>query len=402
MWADPKPDGSPPNNWQSSFGGPAWTLDEASGQFYLQMFLPTQPDLNWWNEEVREAFDDILRFWFERGIAGFRIDVTHGIVNDRELRDDPVATPDDHPLVQARGHQQKYSFNRPEVHDVLRRWRTVADAAEPPSILVGETYVLNLEQLIPFYGEGEDELNLAFNFLFVHAALEAEPMRTIVEGIEAQLPAASWPVYTGSNHDAGRLATRWAAGDPERARLALMMLLTLRGTPFLYYGDEIGLPDVPLDPAKALDPVPHRTGDSSRNRDTCRTPMHWSAEPGAGFTEAGVEPWLPFGDTEAHNVAAQRDDAGSTLHFTRDLIALRRAAADLTGGSYASLPAPDGVWAYRRGDGHVVVLNLSDAEAGVEGVEGTIALATDRSRDGEAVSGTLVLAPSQGVIVRSA
>ena len=236
----------------------------------------------------------------------------------------------------------------------------------------------------------------------MHASLEAEPLRTIVEGIEAQLPAASWPVYTGSNHDAGRLATRWAAGDPERARLALMMLLTLRGTPFLYYGDEIGLPDVPLDPANALDPVPHRTGDSSRNRDTCRTPMHWSAEPGAGFTEAGVEPWLPFGDTEAHNVAAQRDDAGSTLHFTRDLIALRRAAADLTGGGYASLPTPDGVWAYRRGDGHVVVLNLSDAEAGVEGVEGTIALATDRSRDGEAVSGTLVLAPSQGVIVRSA
>ena len=143
---------------------------------------------------------------------------------------------------------------------MLRRWRVVAEAAEPPAILVGETYVLDLEQLMPFYGEGEDELNLAFNFLFVHAELEAEPMRAIVEGVEARLPAGSWPVWTGSNHDAGRLATRWAAGDPERARLALMMLLTLRGTPFLYYGDEIGLPDVPLDPADALDPVPRRTG----------------------------------------------------------------------------------------------------------------------------------------------
>src|SRR6185436_575224 len=133
-----------------------------------------------------------------------------------------------------------------------------------------------------------------------------------------KLPATSWPVYTGSNHDAGRLATRWAGGDPERARVALMMLLTQRGTPFLYYGDEIGLPDVVLDPAVALDPVPHRTGDPGRNRDTCRTPMPWSDEPGGGFTEPGAEPWLPLGDTAAHNVAGQRDDRDSTLYLTRD------------------------------------------------------------------------------------
>jgi alpha-glucosidase len=402
VWADPKPDGSPPNNWLSSFGGPAWTLDEASGQFYLHNFLPTQPDLNWWSEEVREAFDDILRFWFDRGVAGFRIDVTHGIVNDRELRDDPVATPDDHPLIQARGHQQKFSMNRPEVHDVLRRWRVLADAADPKRILVGETYVLDLEQLIPFYGGGEDELNLAFNFLFVHAELEAEAMRAIVEAMEEKLPATSWPVYTGSNHDAGRLATRWAGGDAERARVALTMLLTLRGTPFLYYGDEIGLPDVALDPATALDPVPHRTGQPDRNRDPCRTPMPWTAEPGAGFTEPGVETWLPFGDTAAHNVAAQREDPGSTLHFTRDLIALRREAADLRSGDYETLPAPAGVWAYRRGDGHAVVLNLSEAEATVDALAGTIALATDRARDGEALDGPLTLAPSQGVVVELA
>jgi len=399
VWADPKPDGSPPNNWLSSFGGPAWTLDEASGQFYLHNFLPTQPDLNWWSEEVREAFDDIFRFWFDRGVAGWRIDVTHGIVKDRELRDDPVATAEDHPLIQARGHQQKFSMNRPEVHDVLRRWRVLAAAADPERILVGETYVLDLDQLIPFYGGGEDELNLAFNFLFVHAELEADAMRTIVEAMEAKLPATSWPVYTGSNHDAGRLATRWAGGDPERARVALLMLLTLRGTPFLYYGDEIGLPDVPLDPATALDPVPHRTGQPDRNRDPCRTPMPWTAEPGAGFTEPGVEPWLPFGDTAAH-VAAQREDPGSTLHFTRDLIALRREAADLRSGAYAPLPAPAGVWAYRRGDGHAVVLNLSGAEATIDGLAGTVALATDRARDGEALEGALTLAPSQGAVVK--
>jgi alpha-glucosidase len=399
VWADPKPDGSPPNNWQSSFGGSAWTLDEASGQCYLHMFLPTQPDLNWWNEDVREAFDDILRFWFERGIAGFRIDVTHGIVNDRELRDDPEATAADHALTRRRGLRQVFSFNRPEVHDVLRRWRAICEAADPKTILVGETYVLELDQLIPFYGGGEDELNLAFNFLFVHADLEAAAMREIVEGIEEKLPATSWPVYTGSNHDAGRLATRWADGDPEWARAALTMLLTLRGTPFLYYGDEIGLTDVPLDPADALDPVPRRTGDPDRNRDPCRTPMPWSAEPGGGFSEPGVEPWLPLGDTE-RNVAGERGDPDSTLHLTRDLIVLRHAEADLRGGDYATLPAPDGVWAYRRGERHAVVLNLGDAAATVGGLSGTIAIATDRARDGEAVGGALAIAPGQAVVVR--
>ena len=255
------PDGGPPNNWESNFGGSAWQLHEPTGQYYLNNFLPSQPDLNWWNDEVRDAFDDILRFWFARGIAGFRIDVCHAIVKDRELRDDPAATPDDHPLIRKKGHKQVFSMNRPEVHDVLRRWRALADAHDPRRVLVGETYVLDLDSLIPFYGQGEDELNLAFNFLFVHSDLDAGALRTVVEGVERKLPEAAWPVYTGSNHDAGRLMTRWAGDDGRRARVALMMLLGLRGTPFLYYGDELALPEVPLDPATALDPVARRTGD---------------------------------------------------------------------------------------------------------------------------------------------
>ncbi|HYM56469.1 MAG TPA: alpha-amylase family glycosyl hydrolase [Solirubrobacteraceae bacterium] len=399
VWADPRPDGSPPNNWQSSFGGSAWSLDEASGQFYLHNFLPSQPDLNWWNEDVRVAFDDILRFWFHRGVAGFRIDVCHAIVKDRELRDDPAATPKDHPFIKRRGLQQVFSMNRPEVHDVLRRWRTLAEAQEPKRILVGETYVLDLDHLIPFYGKGEDELNLAFNFLFVHAALDATAMREIVEAVEARLQSSSWPVWTGSNHDAGRLATRWADGDPARARLAMVMLLTLRGTPFLYYGDEIGLADVPLDPDKALDPVPRRTGDPDRNRDPCRTPMQWTGAPGAGFTDPAASPWLPFGDPAACNVADQREEPGSQLHLVRDLIALRRARSELRSGTYRTLPAPDGAWAFRRGDAFAVALNLADGERSLERVQGTVAIATDRSRDGESVAGTLTLAPWQAAVV---
>jgi alpha-glucosidase len=375
-----------PNNWLSNFGGSAWTLDERSGQYYLNNFLPTQPDLNWWNEDVRVAFDDVLRFWYERGIAGFRIDVCHAIVKDRELRDDPAASPDDHNVVRKRGTRQVFSMNRPEVHDVLKRWRRVS---EPDHVLVGETYVLDLDQLIPYYGSGEDQLHLAFNFLFVHAELDAGELRPIVEAIEEKLPAGAWPVWTGSNHDAGRLATRWAGGDEAKARAALLMLLTLRGTPFLYYGDEIALPEASLDPAKALDPVPRRTGDPSRNRDGCRTPMQWTGEPGRGFTD-GAEPWLPFAD--ARSVAAQREDPGSTLHLVRDLIALRRERTDLHDGTYETLP--DAAWVWRRGEGTVVALNLSDAPVEVD-VRGTLIIGTDRGR--ESFDGRL--GPWEGVVL---
>jgi alpha-glucosidase len=392
VWADGD---EPPNNWLSSFGGPAWTRDDRTGRWYLHNFAPEQPDLDWWNEAVRDEFDDILRFWFARGVAGFRIDVCHGIVKDRELRDDPAATPQDHPAVRRRGLRQVFSMNRPEVHEVLRRWRAVADAQDPPRILVGETYVLDLDQLIPYYGEAEDELHMAFNFLMVHEELAAEPMRTIVEHMEEHLPAGAWPVYTGSNHDAGRLATRWAQGDPARARVALMMLLTLRGTPFLYYGDEIGLMDAPLDPARSLDPAAR--DDPEHDRDRCRTPMPWSGEPGGGFT-TGERTWLPLGEL-TRNVADQRADPASTLHLTRDLIALRRAREELRRGAYARLDAPDGAWAFRRGERHAVALNLSGQAVEVAGLTGTILLATDRARDGERVAGTLALGAHAGAVL---
>jgi len=269
-------------------------------------------------------------------------------------------------------------------------------------VLVGETYVLDLEQLIPFYGLGEDELHLAFNFLFFHCDLDPAQMRPIVEGMERMLPAGAWPVWTGSNHDGRRLATRWAGGDPARTRAALLILLGLRGTPVLYYGDEIGLPDTPLDPADALDPVAARLGDPEENRDVCRTPMQWAAVPGGGFTPDGARPWLPFGDLAAHNVEDQREDPGSILHLVRDLIALRRGREDLRGGAYETLPAPDGAWAWQRGRRTAVAVNLGEAPVSVEGIDGTVLVATDRSRDGEAVAGALALAPGEGAVVELA
>ncbi|HVM41308.1 MAG TPA: alpha-amylase family glycosyl hydrolase [Acidimicrobiia bacterium] len=405
VWADPKPDGSPPNNWVSTFGGPAWTLDDATGQYYLHNFLPQQPDLNWWNEEVRDAFDEILRFWFDRGIAGFRLDVCHMVVKDRELRDNPPSTDDDHFTVQLRGQRPVYNADRPEVHDVLRRWRTVGETYDPPRMFLGEVYLFDLDRVAQFFGApGQEELSLAFNFSFLFTPFEAAAMRDVVESTEAAVPIHAWPTWTGSNHDASRFPTRWAQGDAARMRCALMMLLTLRGTPVLYYGDEIGMQDTPLERDDVLDPVGVRFWPLA-GRDPERTPMHWSGDPGAGFTKAGVTPWLPLGDHAACNVEAQRSDPGSMLHLCRDLIAIRQASDDLRAGDYATLPTPDGVWGYRRGSGMTVLLNLSDdahSEATVSGIEGVVRIGTRRERDGEAVVGSISLHSGEGVVVERA
>ncbi len=397
VWADPKADGSPPNNWSSSFGGPAWTFDEHTGQYYLHNFLSEQPDLNWWNEEVRAEFDRILRFWFDRGIAGFRIDVVHMIVKDRLLRDNPPTTDDDHFMDQVKGQRPVYNSCRPEVHDVLRRWRRIADEYDAPRVLIGETHVFDYDVLASFYGNG-DELDLAFNFLFLFAPFDAEQLRAVVDATSAALPAAAWPVWTGGNHDAYRFPSRWAAGNADAARAALMMLLTLRGSVVLYYGDEVGMTDTEVPRERLLDPVGLRFFPLY-GRDPERTPMQWSAEPGAGFTDPDVEPWLPFGDLASANVEDQRHDPDSTLSLTRDLIALRDAVPELRHGAYSRRDAPAGVFAWRRGERALVAVNTSDATAIVDDVFGVVRIGTRRQRDGERLDGTLRLAPWDGVVV---
>ena len=243
VWADAKADGSPPNNWRSSFGGPAWTWDETTEQYYLHHFLAEQPDLNWWNPAVAEAFEEILRFWFDLGIAGFRIDVAHALVHDRELRDDSLALETDDPRVRAHGLRSDHSMNRPEGHGILGRWRTIADGYEPRRVLLGETWVTELEALARFYGTGDDELHLALNVPFEHS-IPGPAMREIVERTAALLPPSAWPLWNGSNHDAGRFPTPLVRRGGRSVRATMLLLLTLRGTPLLYYGDEIGMRDV--------------------------------------------------------------------------------------------------------------------------------------------------------------
>ncbi len=399
VWADPKPDGSPPNNWASQFGGSAWTLDETTGQYYLHLFLPTQPDLNWWSPDVADSFDEILRFWFDRGVAGFRLDVCHAIVKDQELRDNPPASDDDPPAVRRSGFRSIYDMNRPEVHDVLRRWRKIAKTYEPERLLVGETYVWDIESLIAFYGKRNDELQLAMNIPFVSSKFEPSRLATIVGNIEGGLPRHGWPVWMGSNHDADRMASRWCENDDRKVRCALMMLLTLRGTPLLGYGDEIGLPDVELTEDQLRDPVGMRYWPAYAGRDPGRTPMQWTTEPGAGFTESGAQPWLPLGDAHAHNVADQQADESSVLHLCRDLIALRKQERDLRLGAYRKRASPDGTWVFRRGKGFVVAINMSDDVAKITRLRGTIRLSTGRDRDGQSFSGGLTLEAWEGVVM---
>ena len=400
VWADPAADGGPPNNWVSSFGGPAWTLDPPSGQYYLHNHLAEQPDLNWWNEEVRDTFDSIFDYWFNRGVAGFRIDVCNVIVKDALLRDNPPATTDDPLDVQLYGQRFVYNANRPEVHEVIRRWRQLADSSQPPRILLGETAVDALEPLAEFYGSDNDELHLAFNFPFINAPLEAEAMRSIVERTEAALPPGAWPAWTGSNHDMSRLATRWAKGVPLRARVALLMLLGLRGTPVLYQGDEIGLVDTTLGREDLRDPLGVRFWPAYEGRDAMRTPMPWQNIPGGGFTAPGTKPWLPLGDLAAANVEDQRSDPGSVLTLTRDLLLLRRQHPDLQTGSYSSLPSPTGVWAWLRGTEFAVLANLSDEEAALENLNGHVRIGTNRARDGESVSGAVRLQGWEGLVIQ--
>ena len=392
VWADPAPDGGPPNNWLAATGASAWTLDEASGQYYLHNFLPSQPDLNWWNPAVHQAFQEILRFWFDRGVAGFRIDVAHGLYKDAQLRDDPPSPEGE--LIRGRfGLAQVYSANRPESHGVFRDWRKIAESYPVPRVLLGETWVGSLEALAAFHGRG-DELQLTFNFPFIFSPFTAEALSAVVAESLAKLPAGECAVWTSSNHDISRFPTRWCGGDERRARLGLLMLATMPGTLVLYYGDELAMTDVDIPPELLRDKMRAEAG-TEESRDRSRTPMRWDSSPSGGFTGDGVQPWLPYGNAAGGSVADQQADPSSILHLCRDLLALRRREFAGQLASYEQLPAPAGVWAYETG-GLTVAANFSDEPATLNVAPGAVLLVT-----GEGALDGLVLQPWAGVIART-
>jgi alpha-glucosidase len=398
VWADSAPGGGPPNNWLDATGRPAWQWDGPTGQYYLHNYLPSQPDLNWWEPAVHEEFRRILEFWFGRGVAGFRIDVAHGLYKDALLRDNPPE-PDPGPLTGRFGLRPVYSANRPQAHEVYRDWRRLAERYAPPRLLLGETWVGDLARLATFYGDN-DELQLAFNFPFVFSGFTAPELSGVVGQTLAALPPGACPAWAASNHDVSRLATRWCGGDERKARLALLMLATLPGTTVLYYGDEIGMTDVDVPPELRRDEMTRGGTNPQGNRDRARTPMRWDRSPSAGFTAPGVTPWLPVGHIPpGGTVADQRADPGSVLRLCRDLIAVRHEElGGLTG--YQRLPAPPGQWAYRVGD-LTVAANFADRAAAVTSPVGEVLLGTAGPRP-VPVGGGLVLAPWEGIIARAA
>jgi len=328
-WRDGTRD-RPPNNWPAAFGGgPAWTWDEATRQWYLHTFLPEQPDLNWDEPEVVAAMHDVLRFWLDRGVDGFRADVVHLIGKDPALPDVAELNP-------AGGHLSivgSHDFHG--THALLRSIRSVLEEYRGDRMMVGEVNLSQTELIAPYLGE-DDELHLAFDFESLHVPWEAGAWRARIERVES-IMGARWPTWVFSNHDQPRIRTR-LGGSEARARAAAVMLLTLRGTPFMYAGEELGLEDADVPPDGVVDPG---------GRDGCRAPIPWTAADGHGWS---AEPWLPWPpDAPQRSVEAQRADAGSILHLYRDALALRRGSTALRTGTLALLDdAPEGILAYER------------------------------------------------------
>ncbi|MDX1531807.1 MAG: alpha-amylase family glycosyl hydrolase [Rhodothermales bacterium] len=398
LWADPGPDGGPPNNWLSVFGGSAWEWDEATGQYYYHAFLKEQPDLNWRNPEVVEAMLDVMRFWFDKGVDGFRIDVLWHIIKDADLRDNPK-NPDYREGEELPFYQlvPAYSTDQPEVHDLAAKMRRVADAHDG-RVLIGEIY-LPIEQLVTYYGEEGGGVHLPFNFHLITLPWDARAIDRAINEYEGALPEGAWPNWVLGNHDKSRIATR--AGQAQ-APVAAVLLLTLRGTPTMYYGDEIGMHDVDVPVDRMQDPEGERLGPKF-SRDPVRTPMQWDASDGGGFTSG--TPWLPLADDyRERNVEAQRADPDSLLSLYRRLLDLRSGRPPLAVGAYLPLPADGDVIGYVReweGDRLLVALNLGGdpQELRAEGRSGTVVLGTRRAREGEAVRDRVRLGPNEAVVV---
>jgi alpha-glucosidase len=388
VWRDGAPDGGPPNDWQSEFEavGPAWTFDEATGQWYLHSFLPEQPDLNWDNPEVEAAMHDVLRFWLDRGVDGFRVDAIARFAKDPLLRSNAGA---------ARRHDQDWET----IHDRLRGIRRVVDEY-PDRIIIGEVALYDLHRIVSYLNSG-DQFQLVHNFIFAELPWDADAFRTSIADFQALAAEAAWPAWFIANHDKPRVASRYDDGDPRlgeaRARAIGLMLYALRGTPFVYQGEELGLPDAEIPPERVVD---------VDGRDPERAPIPWRppsvAGPAAGFTSG--EPWLPLvRDAERLNVEAQSADPRSTLALYRRLAALRESMPALQEGSQRLLDAGPDLVAWVRsagGDDVVAAVNF-----GLEPVElalpapGRLLLSTDPDRVvDDAELADVRLGPSEAVL----
>lgn len=405
IWRDPAPDGGPPNNWLSQAGGSAWTFEPKTGQYYYHAFLPEQPDLNWRNPEVRSAMHDVLRFWLDRGVDGFRVDVLWHLAKDPQFRDDPV-NPDfragDPPFKQV---LPIYSADQPNIMDIAIEMRRVLDEYSNDRVLIGELYV-PLERLVAYYGPDLTAVHLPFNFSLLWAAWTREGwsvdrLQRLISEYESALPAGAWPNWVLGNHDQPRVATRLGTAQ---ARVAMVLLLTLRGTPTLYYADELCHESVPIPPDRMRDPFGVNMPGGTQGRDPVRTPMPWDQSETAGFSNGG--PWLPLAvNARSICVENQKNDPDSMLTLTRSLIALRRREPALNIGDWLPLPLADDVLAYVRvwrNRRFIIILELESRPKTIRlgpGIVGRIEISTHPNRLGEVVKDHFEIEADEAIVI---
>jgi len=404
IWRDAKKDGSPPNNWESFFGGPAWSWDKHTRQYYLHLFLDKQPDLNWKNPEVIDAMHDVLCFWLDKGVDGFRMDVVTFLMKHPDMPDNPILENRDHVLLQEQRHL--YDINQPEVHEKLRQFRSIFDSYPGDRVIIGETWFPDPYELVTYYGKDIDEIHLPFNFTLLTQEWNAKSIQYVIEKYYQALPKGATPNFVLGNHDMHRLATRYGR---QNIRSAGLLLLTLYGVPTMYYGDEIGMEDVPISPERYQDPVAIRNPDANDGRDPERSPMQWNNDLNAGFCPANVDPWLPVASNYMEvNVAKQEKDSTSTLNFYKRLLRLRSQEHALYWGDIIFIESiPESIIGYTRSldnDTFLILINFSALEEKIDlsvtFEQGEILLSTNMTSPKKIFLDDVTLAPHEGLLIK--
>jgi len=402
IWKDAKPDGSPPNNWLSVFGGSAWEWDEKTKQFYYHAFLVKQPDLNWRNPQVVEAMLNTMRFWLDRGVDGFRVDAMWHMIKDLQWRDNPH-NPD---YKEYMGTYEQllpvYSTDQPEMHDIAAKMRKVLDEYDQ-RLMIAEIY-LPVHRLVAYYGTHDKEAHLPFNFMLISLPWDSHLLAAAIDEYEAALPSDDWPNWVLGNHDQPRITSRIGA---QQAMVAAILLLTLRGTPTLYYGDEIGMRDVPIPAEEVQDPQGLNMPGKNLSRDPERTPMQWDNGKNAGFTEG--RPWLRLDRTfHRRNVQVQKQNTFSSLCLYKALIELRQKEPSLMTGAYRPVFSDRQMIAYIRQTegqtGFLIVLNLTHRPCyfapGTIRFKGAVEVDTFPEQVNAIVQDKIDLSGDEGMVIR--
>lgn len=400
IWKDGTENGGYPNNWLSEFGGSGWEYDDHTEQYYYHAYLKEQPDLNWRNPEVQQEMLKAMRFWLDKGVDGFRVDVMWHMIKDNQFRDNPPNPNYSKDQSPYRKQLPAYSTDQPKVHDIVAQMRKVTDQYHE-RVIIGEIY-LPVKRLVVYYGQNNQGAHLPFNFTLIKLPWNAKEIEAVINEYEGSLPNGAWPNWVLGNHDNSRVLRRVGK---HQAGVAAMLLLTLRGTPTMYYGDEIGMDNVPISLNQVHDPQEKNIPGMGLGRDPERTPMQWDDSDNAGFTT--TEPWLPVMENfKMINVQRQWDEAGSLLKLYRDLLKIRAKELAMQVGDYTPVISDNDLLSYTRSHAEkefLIILNFADSieqfTMDAPNRKGEVLLSTDQSMVDTMVSETITIQPNQGLLI---